>query len=55
MIDRFALSLARFKKFPDVKAKGMKGCPEMVVFTSADAHYSLKVSFGYAPLSTDLS
>lgn len=53
MSNMFALSLARFKKFPDVKAKGMKGCPEMVVFTSADAHYSLKKGMFFLGFGTD--
>lgn len=32
----YALVAARFKAFPDVKRKGMRGLPEMVIFTSED-------------------
>ena len=41
---RYALSLARFHKFPESKQKGLRGLPEMRVFTSQHAHYSIKVS-----------
>merc|ERR1719259_652199 len=38
----YALSLARFHKFPESKQKGLRGLPEMRVFTSQHAHYSIK-------------
>ncbi|XP_034835921.1 glutamate decarboxylase 2 [Maniola hyperantus] len=37
----YALVAARFKAFPDIKRKGMRGLPEMVIFTSEDSHYSI--------------
>jgi len=37
-----ALSFARHNKFPDTKETGLFGLPRMVIFTSAEAHYSIK-------------
>lgn len=37
----YALVAARFKLFPEVKRKGMRSLPEMVIFTSEDSHYSI--------------
>ncbi|OWR41263.1 putative sulfinoalanine decarboxylase [Danaus plexippus plexippus] len=37
----YALVAARFKKFPEVKSKGMQKLPEMTIFTSEDSHYSI--------------
>lgn len=37
----YSIVAARYKKFPDIKTKGMKNLPEMVLFTSEDSHYSL--------------
>lgn len=32
----YALVAARFKAFPEVKAKGVRSLPELVIFTSED-------------------
>lgn len=40
----YGLVAARYKKFPDIKAKGMRNLPEMVIFTSEDV--SLCLVFG---------
>ncbi|XP_068619692.1 cysteine sulfinic acid decarboxylase-like [Battus philenor] len=37
----YALVAARYKAFPDVKCKGVRNLPELVVFTSEDSHYSI--------------
>ncbi|XP_050355162.1 glutamate decarboxylase 1 isoform X1 [Nymphalis io] len=37
----YALVAARFKAFPEIKAKGMRNLPEMVIFSSEDSHYSI--------------
>ncbi|CAH2229192.1 jg1860 [Pararge aegeria aegeria] len=37
----YALVAARFKAFPEIKRKGMRGLPELVIFTSEDSHYSI--------------
>lgn len=36
------LSLARFKKFPESKSKGMQGIPRVHIYTSKQGHYSVK-------------
>ena len=41
---RYALSLARFHKFPLTKQKGLREFPEMRVFTSEHSHFSVKVA-----------
>jgi glutamate/tyrosine decarboxylase-like PLP-dependent enzyme len=33
-----AMALARFKRFPEVKTKGLNGLPQMVAFTSEDVN-----------------
>ncbi|XP_050533627.1 cysteine sulfinic acid decarboxylase [Daktulosphaira vitifoliae] len=38
----YAINCARFHAFPEVKSKGMHGLPRLVVYTSTDAHYSIK-------------
>ncbi|KAK3092362.1 hypothetical protein FSP39_001932 [Pinctada imbricata] len=38
----YALNVARFKQFPDVKRTGMQGLPHLCVLTSEKGHYSLK-------------
>ncbi|XP_033121802.1 cysteine sulfinic acid decarboxylase-like [Anneissia japonica] len=42
LANMYALNLARYKKFPQSKEKGMYGCPRLAVFTSEQSHYSLK-------------
>ncbi|XP_072933330.1 glutamate decarboxylase 1 [Epargyreus clarus] len=37
----YGLVAARYKAFPEVKRKGMRHLPELVVFTSEDSHYSI--------------
>jgi glutamate/tyrosine decarboxylase-like PLP-dependent enzyme len=36
----FGLLAARYKAFPESKEKGIRNLPQMVIFTSAEAHYS---------------
>ncbi|XP_055711582.1 cysteine sulfinic acid decarboxylase [Phlebotomus papatasi] len=38
----YAISCARYKCMPDVKAKGLHAMPRLVLFTSEDAHYSIQ-------------
>jgi len=42
MANGYAISLARFRKRPEIKEHGLFGIPEMVMFVSEDAHYSFK-------------
>lgn len=41
MANGYAISCARYHRFPEVKTKGMHGLPRLAVFTSEDAHYSV--------------
>lgn len=41
----YALVAARYKAFPEVKTKGMKNIPEMVMFTSKDVSPSYNLRF----------
>ncbi|XP_065208108.1 cysteine sulfinic acid decarboxylase [Planococcus citri] len=38
----YAINCARFYKFPEIKENGLHGLPRLVLFTSNDAHYSIK-------------
>uniref|UniRef100_A0A7N6FGI8 Glutamate decarboxylase 2 n=1 Tax=Anabas testudineus TaxID=64144 RepID=A0A7N6FGI8_ANATE len=38
----YAMLLARFKMFPEVKEKGMSSVPRLVAFTSEHSHFSIK-------------
>ncbi|CAK1545543.1 unnamed protein product [Leptosia nina] len=37
----YALVAARYKAFPEVKAKGIRNLPEMVIYSSEGSHYSI--------------
>ncbi|XP_055389886.1 cysteine sulfinic acid decarboxylase [Condylostylus longicornis] len=48
----YSIVLARYKKFPETKTKGLFGLPPLVIFTSEESHYSIKkacnwLGFGY--------
>uniref|UniRef100_A0A8C1YIH3 Glutamate decarboxylase 2 n=1 Tax=Cyprinus carpio TaxID=7962 RepID=A0A8C1YIH3_CYPCA len=38
----YAMLLARYKMFPEVKEKGMSSAPRLVAFTSEHSHFSIK-------------
>lgn len=38
----YALNLARYHKFPQIKTEGMHALPKLCLFTSEQSHYSLK-------------
>lgn len=42
MANGYAINLARHWMFPEVKEQGLLAVPRLVVFTSEDAHYSVK-------------
>ncbi|PSN32645.1 Cysteine sulfinic acid decarboxylase [Blattella germanica] len=49
----YAISCARYKSFPEVKTKGLHSLPRLVVFTSEDAHYSIKKLASFLGLGSD--
>lgn len=49
----YAISCARYNFIPDVKNKGLHGLPRLVLFTSEDAHYSIKKMASLLGLGSD--
>ncbi|CAH1397765.1 unnamed protein product [Nezara viridula] len=49
----YAINLARFHKFPQVKSKGLYGLPRLVMFTSEEAHYSIVKMAGLEGIGID--
>ncbi|GBP26639.1 Glutamate decarboxylase 1 [Eumeta japonica] len=49
----YAITAARFKAFPQVKTKGMRNLPEMIIFTSEDSHYSVRKAAHWLGFGTD--
>ncbi|CAK1593968.1 unnamed protein product [Parnassius mnemosyne] len=49
----YALVAARYKAFPEVKSKGLRNLPELVIFTSEDSHYSIMKGAHWLGFGTD--
>ncbi|PNF13607.1 Cysteine sulfinic acid decarboxylase [Cryptotermes secundus] len=49
----YAISCARYNFVPDVKKRGLHGLPRLVLFTSEDAHYSIKKMASLLGLGSD--
>ncbi|XP_022815536.1 cysteine sulfinic acid decarboxylase-like [Spodoptera litura] len=49
----YGLVAARYKAFPEIKTKGMRNLPEIVIFTSQDSHYSIKKAAHWLGFGTD--
>ncbi|XP_045504214.1 glutamate decarboxylase 1 [Colias croceus] len=49
----YAIVAARFRAFPEVKSKGMRGLPEMVIYTSEDSHYAIKKAAHWLGFGTE--
>lgn len=49
----YAMNLARYQLFPDVKTQGLCGLPRLVVFTSPESHYSVKKGAAFLGTGTD--
>lgn len=49
----YAISCARFHKFPQIKTQGLHGLPRLVIFASEQAHYSVKKLAAFEGLGSD--
>ncbi|XP_053706457.1 cysteine sulfinic acid decarboxylase [Synchiropus splendidus] len=49
----YAMNLARFHFFPQAKTQGLCGLPRLVIFTSAESHYSVKKGAAFLGFGTD--
>ncbi|KAF3845513.1 hypothetical protein F7725_008676 [Dissostichus mawsoni] len=49
----FAMNLARYRLFPEVKSQGLWAVPRLTIFTSAESHYSVKKGAAYLGIGTD--
>ncbi|KAK1345546.1 hypothetical protein QTO34_008004 [Cnephaeus nilssonii] len=49
----YAMLIARFKMFPEVKEKGMAAVPRLIAFTSEHSHFSLKKGAAALGIGTD--
>lgn len=52
MANGYAINLARHYKSPELKETGLSGGPRLVVFTSEDAHYSIKKLCAFLGIGT---
>ncbi|XP_044748286.1 cysteine sulfinic acid decarboxylase [Coccinella septempunctata] len=53
MANGYAISCARYKLFPEVKTKGLHSLPRLVLYTSEDAHYSVKKMASFEGIGSD--
>ncbi|XP_038642244.1 cysteine sulfinic acid decarboxylase [Scyliorhinus canicula] len=53
MSNMYAMNLARYKIFPEVKKRGLWDMPRLVVFTSEECHYSMMKGAALQGLGTD--
>ncbi|RXM29315.1 Glutamate decarboxylase 2 [Acipenser ruthenus] len=49
----YAMLVARYKMFPEVKEKGMSAVPRLVAFTSEHSHFSIKKGAAALGIGTD--
>ncbi|GCC34504.1 hypothetical protein chiPu_0012978 [Chiloscyllium punctatum] len=49
----YALLIARYKLFPEVKEKGMAAIPKLIAFTSEHSHFSIKKAAAALGIGTD--
>ncbi|KAM4705274.1 acidic amino acid decarboxylase GADL1 [Rhinophrynus dorsalis] len=48
----YALNIARYKYFPDIKEKGLSRAPRLVMFSSEESHYSMKKAAAFLGIGT---
>ncbi|XP_060036462.1 acidic amino acid decarboxylase GADL1 isoform X1 [Erinaceus europaeus] len=49
----YAMNLARYKYCPGIKEKGLFGLPRLILFTSAECHYSMKKAASFLGIGTE--
>ncbi|XP_024148968.1 cysteine sulfinic acid decarboxylase isoform X2 [Oryzias melastigma] len=49
----YAMNLARYKLFPEVKTKGLWALPRLAIFSSPGSHYSVKKGASYLGFGSD--
>ncbi|XP_068453842.1 cysteine sulfinic acid decarboxylase isoform X2 [Clinocottus analis] len=49
----YAMNLARYQRFPEVKSQGLCGLPRLNIFTSSESHYSVKKGAAFLGIGTD--
>uniref|UniRef100_A0A8D0ADX5 Cysteine sulfinic acid decarboxylase n=1 Tax=Sander lucioperca TaxID=283035 RepID=A0A8D0ADX5_SANLU len=49
----YAMNLARYQLFPEVKSQGLWGLPRLTIFTSIESHYSVKKGAAFLGIGTD--
>ncbi|XP_059812136.1 cysteine sulfinic acid decarboxylase isoform X2 [Hypanus sabinus] len=53
MSNMYAMNVARYKLFPEVKKQGLWELPRMAIFTSEESHYSVTKGAAFQGLGTD--
>nr|XP_022328984.1 cysteine sulfinic acid decarboxylase-like [Crassostrea virginica]XP_022334582.1 cysteine sulfinic acid decarboxylase-like isoform X1 [Crassostrea virginica] len=53
LANMYALNVARYKRFPDVKKTGVYGLPKLCVLTSEKGHYSMKKGMAFLGIGLD--
>lgn len=49
----YAINLARYKRYPDCKQRGLRALPPLALFTSKECHYSIQKGAAFLGLGTD--
>uniref|UniRef100_A0A673VUI9 Cysteine sulfinic acid decarboxylase n=1 Tax=Salmo trutta TaxID=8032 RepID=A0A673VUI9_SALTR len=49
----YAMNLARYRAFPEVKLKGQRALPRLAVFTSQESHYSVMKAAAFQGIGTE--
>lgn len=50
MANMYAINLARYQKFPEIKETGLFGLPKLCILTSEKSHYSVRKGAGFLGL-----
>uniref|UniRef100_A0A4X2L0U6 Cysteine sulfinic acid decarboxylase n=2 Tax=Vombatus ursinus TaxID=29139 RepID=A0A4X2L0U6_VOMUR len=49
----YALNLARYRRYPDCKRRGLRALPPLAIFTTQESHYSLQKGAAFLGMGTD--